>query len=303
MINRFLSVKDRVLIVEDEQLMQELLELYVRKAGYEVEIAGDGETALALLLANPEAYSAVLLDRMLPDMEGLEILQRIKTDPYHSLLPVILATAKDSQEEIIEGLRAGAKHYLPKPVDRELLVCVLNAAVGDYRRYRALQTGVRQHGSIFKLLQEGRFRFQTLLHGQGLAVALAELFPQPQQAILGLSELLTNAVEHGNLEIGYEEKSRLLQDDSWIEEIDQRLEDQRFASRFVEVEYRRTETEVVVRICDQGPGFDWQSYLEICADRVFDRHGRGIALAREMSFDQISYQGRGNEVTCSVSVN
>lgn len=303
MVKHFISPVDRVLIVEDELLMQELLELYVKKAGFEPKVAGDGKTALRLLQSNPHAYAAVLLDRMLPDMEGLEVLEQIKQDEDLCLLPVILATAKDSQTEIIEGLKAGAKHYLPKPVDSELLICVLNSAVSDYRRYRALQTDVRQHGTLFRLLQEGRFRFQTLLHAQSLAVALAEHFPHPQQAILGLSELLTNAVEHGNLEIGYTEKSRLLAADTWIEEIDQRLEDERFSSRYVEVEFKRTETEVTVQICDQGPGFDWQSYLEIGAERVFDRHGRGIALAGEMSFDKIQYTGSGNEVICSVALD
>ncbi|MGV6826786.1 MAG: ATP-binding response regulator [bacterium] len=298
-----LSPLDRVLIVEDEPLMQQLLSHYVRDAGYEVRIAEDGESALDMLFRAPESFSAVLLDRMLPDMEGLEILKRIKQDKDLSLLPVILATAKDAESEIMEGLSAGAKHYMLKPVDQRVLVSVLDSAVGDFRRYKALQTDVRQHGNLFRLMDQSRFRFQSLLHGQTLAVALAELFPHPELAIIGLSELLTNAVEHGNLEIGYEEKSRLLEEDGLIEEIDRRLEEPEFADRFVEVEFKRSDTKISVHITDQGPGFDWSPFMKISTGRVFDRHGRGIALAGEMSFDRIEYLGNGSEVICSVDVD
>ena len=64
----------------------------------------------------------------------------------------------------------------------------------------------------------------------------------------------------------------------------------------MEVSYERTPSEIRIHIRDQGEGFDWQRYANVDASRVFDAHGRGIAVARIMSFDRVEYLGRGNEV-------
>jgi phosphoserine phosphatase RsbU/P len=68
----------------------------------------------------------------------------------------------------------------------------------------------------------------------------------------------------------------------------------------VEFEVERTASEVRFTIRDEGPGFEWQKYLDVDPRRAFDNHGRGIAIARGMSFDRLEYRGRGNEVVAVV---
>ena len=64
----------------------------------------------------------------------------------------------------------------------------------------------------------------------------------------------------------------------------------------MDVSYQRTDGEICIRIRDQGAGFDWRNYATVDPGRVFDAHGRGIAVARIMSFDRVEYFGTGNEV-------
>jgi len=129
------------------------------------------------------------------------------------------------------------------------------------------------------------------------------MFPDPERVISGLSELMMNAVEHGNLEIGYEKKSYLLKKDYWIDEIDERLEDEKYASRRGEISLLKSADKIVVTITDQGKGFDWQPYLNLSIERIFDQHGRGIATTKERCFDELEYQGNGNKVIGSIYLN
>jgi anti-sigma regulatory factor (Ser/Thr protein kinase) len=118
--------------------------------------------------------------------------------------------------------------------------------------------------------------------------------------VLGLSELMINAVEHGNLGIGYAQKSALIDQGRLADEIRERLARPEFAGRRAELEVSRDENEVRFLIRDQGAGFDWQGYLEMSPDRAFDTHGRGIAMSRIISFDRLEYRGCGNEVLAAV---
>jgi len=69
-----------------------------------------------------------------------------------------------------------------------------------------------------------------------------------------------------------------------------------YAERVARVRFSRDAGAVTIHIADQGEGFDWRPYLEFSAARAFDPHGRGISMARMVSFDSLEYQGRGNEV-------
>ncbi|QZA82045.1 ATP-binding protein [Deefgea piscis] len=129
---------------------------------------------------------------------------------------------------------------------------------------------------------------------------LSRACPEPQRVAMGLSELLVNAIEHGNLGISYADKSRLLQAGRWQDEVESRLASPEYAQRKVAVKYSANEDEIQIYIMDEGQGFDWQPFLEFSPERAFDPHGRGISMARMMSFDSLEYQGKGNEVLVRV---
>jgi hypothetical protein len=119
--------------------------------------------------------------------------------------------------------------------------------------------------------------------------------------VTGISELLINGLEHGNLGIGYEEKNQLIRTGMWRLEIERRLKSRENRGRYVELEFKVQPEAVQIRVRDQGRGFDWAPYMSLDPQRAFDPHGRGIAVARMSSFDKLEYIGSGNEVLATVN--
>lgn len=113
----------RILIVEDEQDLAELLEYNLRAEGYETEHAPNGAAALSRARANPP--DLVLLDLMLPDIAGSEVLRLLKADKASRKASVIIVTARGQETDRIQGLELGADDYVVKPFSvRELLLRV-----------------------------------------------------------------------------------------------------------------------------------------------------------------------------------
>lgn len=152
------------------------------------------------------------------------------------------------------------------------------------------------------LIKDSYFRIRTLEDAKYLATFLARGFPRSEQVALGLSEVFINAIEHGNLGITYQEKGELLYAGKWEQEVERRLALPENEEKYAEVYYCREGDRLLVRVRDQGDGFEWQEYLEIDPARLAHTHGRGIAMARMISFDALEYNGIGNEVCCTVEL-
>ena len=110
----------RILIAEDDMVSRFVLESALIKCGYDVVVATDGVEAWRAL-HQPDPPSLVILDWMMPGMDGLEVCQRIRQDPATQSTYVILLTARASKEDLVLGMEAGADDYIPKPFDREEL--------------------------------------------------------------------------------------------------------------------------------------------------------------------------------------
>lgn len=113
----------RLLLVEDSLRLQRSVATALRRSGYAVDLAGDGEEALWLTESN--RYDLVLLDRMLPKLDGLEVLRRLRAAGRDT--HVLLLTARDSVADRVEGLGAGADDYLVKPFALEELLARVQA--------------------------------------------------------------------------------------------------------------------------------------------------------------------------------
>ncbi|MBF0420479.1 MAG: response regulator [Magnetococcales bacterium] len=285
-----------ILIVDDNEVNQELLEEQLRNAGYRTKLAADGNMALQMLKSNPEQYALVLLDWMMPHMDGMAVLKAMRQDELLERIPVIMQSARAYATDIIQGYLAGASNYLTKPFEDELLLSVVSVTLKESERLRRLHREVQLAQRPLLFMQSGYYTFQTMDQVYELAAHIAHASRSPERIASGLSELLINAIEHGNLGISYQEKTALVLNDRWQSEVDLRLQHPENAKKVASLEFNRKGKELHFFIKDQGDGFDWQRYLDIDPLRIVDPHGRGIAMANSMSFTSLHYQGKGNEV-------
>jgi anti-sigma regulatory factor (Ser/Thr protein kinase) len=193
-------------------------------------------------------------------------------------------------------LAAGAFYYLSKPFDQAALIAMLKTALRDTAQHKRLQ---RRLNDTDKYPEQDLYRFRTPDDAGALAIHLARRSGDPERVVGGLFELLINAVEHGNLGLGYEEKTRLMDSGRWWDEMNERIRMQKFAGRYATVKVTYAPDQISYLIKDQGDGFDHRAYLQIEPQRASHSHGRGITFAR-MSFDELQYRGAGNEVLAVV---
>ena len=291
-----------ILVVDDEPLNLDIIEEFLTGKGqtYVVEKANDGIEAIAMLEADPNKYDTVLLDRMMPRMSGMEVLERMSAHPELKYIPVILQTAKVSKEDILEGLRAGAYYYLTKPFTRDILHSIVSTAVKDRGYNNALIASLNVTKSSIKLLKNAHFEFRSLADVRAVTSLVACACNEPDKVAMGLSELMINAIEHGNLHIGYEEKSELRKQDKWELEIAARLELPENKDRYASMDIVCDSNGVTYTITDNGDGFKWEDFMEFDTSRVMDNHGRGIAMANKLYFSKLEYLGNGNTVKVMV---
>jgi DNA-binding response OmpR family regulator len=289
--------RDIVLIVDDEEPLREVLQKMLEDEGCGVLTARDGLEALEILRTHPDSINVVILDWMMPNMTGIELLRWMKKQRHIEHIPVIMLTALDDPERIKEGIDSGAFYYLIKPFKRPLLNSILRAAVFDYHTTRHLLDQLKQHQQSISFLQEGTFQVRTPGEAEQLAVLIAASTADPEHAMV-IAELFLNAIEHGNLGITYAEKGQLLEDNTWQAEVDRRLALPENADKSVVVKLKRLNGSLQIEIEDKGPGFDFQKYLRIDESRLFDNHGRGIAIAA--SSLNLQFLGSGNKLVVTV---
>ena len=293
----------RVLIVDDNPHDRALLTEYLSREGYEIETAEDGVEGFHILERDPARFDVVLLDRNMPRLGGVELLQWLKANSDLRSLPVILQTASDSRGDLLEAMKVGAYYYLTKPYDVEMLLTVVATAARDRANYSQLQTLARRGEMATGLLRSALFRLHTIEEARDVGTLVAGLCPDPSNTVIGLTELIVNAVEHGNLGITYAEKSELSGMDRWLAELERRAALPENAGKFVDVRFERDHQQIRITVRDQGAGFDWRPFLEPDPTRVFDTHGRGITIARRLSFDELEYKGSGNEVVATIDTS
>jgi CheY-like chemotaxis protein len=289
------SIGPPILFVEDDDILGSYVEAELTAHGFSVTRAWDAETAWALM-ADGVRFQTVLLDRGLPRMDGMTLLRKMKSTPALRRVPVVLETGSDDPAHVREGIAAGAYYYLVKPVSPDLLIAIVRAAVAQFRDLEDLEDAVSKADRSLAFLDEGLFRFRTREEACLLSRTVGRAFPDPGRATLGLLELMINAVEHGNLGITYSQKTELVLSGRWQEEVDRLVLLPENAAKSVEVRYKNEPDAVSVTIRDEGPGFEFEKYLDFDPERLFDPHGRGIAMARAESFDSLEFEGTGSVV-------
>jgi len=289
--------KTHLLVVEDNPTTLHLLTRILEDEGYIVTQAKNGLEAMNELKNREEDFDVIILDRMMPMMDGMEVTRKILSDSKLKHIPIVMQTAADQPEQISEGIKAGVFYYLTKPVERSTLLSVVSSAVKEVRQRRVLRQEMLRHRLSFGLIEVLKGSCRTLEEAESLASFLANCFPDSDRALTGISELLVNGVEHGNLGISYDDKTRLMDENMWRQEVERRLQLPEYADKKLTVIFEKKDDTYYLQVTDQGEGFNWKSFLEFDPSRASHNHGRGIAMANMIAFDRLVYNEKGNQVT------
>ncbi|MCB9602827.1 MAG: response regulator [Sandaracinus sp.] len=162
-----MSAPARLLVVDDNEDNRDMLARRLRKRGFEVDVAEDGRSALASL--EQGSYDLVVLDVMMPDMSGLDVLSTIRRTRSRVELPVLMATAKTESQDVVDALERGANDYVTKPLDFPVVLARINAQLRTRQETprpvdaTILPSNMRaEPGTVL----DGRYRVQSVL-GEG----------------------------------------------------------------------------------------------------------------------------------------
>ena len=265
----------KALIVEDEQELGLILAEYLRRWGFDATILLEGKDAIEWVRRNKP--DLILLDLMLPDIDGFTICETLKLDRETNLIPVIMTTALVGQEDKVHGLQVGANAYLTKPFTAD----ALNQAIKNAFDWL---DGLCTHGT------KGEIRFHLQSDTQFLEelnALLGSLFlfsgltqQQVKQMTTAVREIGTNAIEWGH---------------------------QKQTDRIMTVDYRIDPDKITIDIKDTGAGFDPGNLPHAAQPDDLIGHmmvretlgiregGFGIMMSRGL-VDHMSYNSKGNEV-------
>ncbi|WP_395670889.1 response regulator [Phenylobacterium sp.] len=186
----------RLLVVDDTEDNRIILKRRFAKLGYDVVEAVDGADALKRISKEP--FDVVLLDIMMPGIDGLEVLRRVRETRSENQLPVIMVTAKSASEDVVEALLLGANDYITKPVDMEVAAARVEMQLRRKRAEDQSRAAFRELeqtlGGLQGAIEEARNK-QALLSGLGPEVR------EPLDGLLGAARVLTKVCDTPDLKV------------------------------------------------------------------------------------------------------
>jgi len=289
----------RILLVEDSPAEQLTLQGLLRSRWPELEIDRCGNVPTALQTIRMARPDLVVADLNLPGQSGSDLLDLLVGEERE--IPVILITGDGSEEAALRAIQAGATSYVPKIQIGKHLLDAIDKILRLSRKNAARR---RLMGFLFH--QDLRFSIENDLELVGpfvdyvrdhLETATPFTLNETAHICLALHESLTNAINHGNLELD----SELRQDDErvYYDLGEKRRREHPYCDRHVYVAMTLTASEVDFRIRDEGPGFDAAAALEKAREINLDRiGGRGLLLIRAF-MDTLSFNESGSEIRFS----
>ncbi len=131
-----MKVQDTILIVEDDLLNLEIISEGLKDKGFDIIKAKNGIEALRILENTDKEIKVIILDWMMPEMSGVDLLGLLKEDEAFKHIPVIIQTAKTQPSSIVQGMDSGAYQYLTKPFEEEVLHSMVRSAIAEYNRFQ-----------------------------------------------------------------------------------------------------------------------------------------------------------------------
>lgn len=297
------DIASTILVFEENPVWRELLRLYLEPFFYKVIVVSDGNEVLNILLNSSETVDLVILDDDNKVGLGREILRKIKASNILSYLPVVMIADCANQVRFQECLCAGAYYFIAKPFSAVKLQSLVASAINQFYLNQQMHNQMSAMRENFQAIEQVTFNFRTREQAQSICVFISEFAGLSMCQEMGLLELMLNAVEHGNLSIGYHSKAKFLQENRLEDEINLRLTMPQYANNVAILEFRRTGRSLIFTISDEGQGFDWRPYLDLHPGSISEIHGRGIALANKLVFSNINYWANGNVVEATILLN
>lgn len=280
---------ERILIVDDEESVCNVLVKFVARQGFRPDSAFSGDEALALLERND--YDFVITDLMMPGTDGLELLQRVKAMKVD--VPVAIITGFGTLDLAIEAIRNGAVDFIKKPFDFGRITQLISK-VFERRKHDV------SYQEALAVLTSGTFQLPNdvvvLESAARIATKRLEGTPFYDGVYLALIESLTNAMEHGNLEISQDEKLEASSKGRFDEVRQSRLADHALNARKIFLKTEISDHAICFTVRDEGKGFDYNSLPDPTQpENIFNASGRGVLLI-QCYMDEVSWNEAGNEV-------
>ncbi len=284
----------RILIIDDEKAVRDVLKIALTEQGYETIEANNGKKGIELFKQNnPEI---VLTDVMMPEMTGLEFTRFIKE--MNTDTDVIVMTGYGTEEVVIEALHAGASNYIKKPISFEDLFAIIDRILTKRKHRKRVEPAKdavvfekkdlvigNDHSTVWGAVNQLLFNMHS-----GIDRNLVEGMR------IGLYEIIINAIEHGNLAISYEEKSHALKNNSYVQLLEERKNRADQQEKKILISSTYDHEQIIITIKDDGAGFNYGELPETKSpETMLATHGRGIFLT-SLYFDSLDFLESGNTV-------
>jgi CheY-like chemotaxis protein/anti-sigma regulatory factor (Ser/Thr protein kinase) len=286
--------KPRVLIADDQDALRALLSRLLEREGFEPVEAADGLQAVELFRSRSPLV--VVSDVMMPRMDGLALLTEVKAIDRGAV--VILMTGQGNEDMVLRALRGGATNFFKKPFDVRELIQEIRRVV-DFRLEAARATLYSPYlvaeEKLFVIPRADSAFFPIV---NQMTLQLPCIVPEEEilNLKIGIEEMITNALEHGNLGISFAEKHRAIADGTLAELLEERGRASDEAGRAVRVRSKISPELFEVTVQDDGSGFDWRSLPAVAPETLMAYNGRGIFLTK-IYYDEVTYNERGTAVT------
>lgn len=291
----------KILIVEDDFGSREYLLNLVQLEGYEVRAAVNGEEGLAAYKEfDPDI---IISDIQMPVMDGLQMLNILRQDKSDTIF--IITTAFGSEDYAIEALRLGANNYLKKPIKRKNLIGLIDKYKLIVESHKLAKTA---EGKLLKKDIVLEFRTEINHIPAIISQLISEITIKLEDSEitnieLGLDELITNSMEHGNMRISFEEKVEASNNNTMLQLYAEKLKDKKLARRKIKVKFKLRAKYCEWTIIDEGDGFDWRMIPDPTQGaQLMELNGRGIFITHFL-FDEMEYLGKGNKVRVRKNFN
>jgi CheY-like chemotaxis protein len=288
-----------ILLVDDEEQILKSLRRLLELSGYHVNIAHNGIEALKKIKL--DRYNVVIADIEMPQMDGLELLERIRNDIDYTL-PVILMTGYLKAEHAIHAIRKGASDFIRKPIDTKQLIKSVNSLIAGKNITQQIQNMTQQMSFVDMEFQFLPKHFMETDITSALIIIFQQYFELSSSFLneitLCLEEMLNNAFIHGTL--GLQDETRQLDHFNYKAYVTQAILQDEIASKKIvlKVKMDKMDKFFQLAVTDEGKGFNFNPWLEYTQEDMqknLTYHGRGIGMIK-LLVDELQFQNEGRTI-------